>query len=459
MIFGLFARQGTWVNILTESSDISWSSDKDTLAVDLSFNSLISFNEGTLIRLYIDKKITFSGILIKKSKSKLVYTYTCFSYEWFLNKNETIIQFNKVSADVAIKQLCAKFGIKCNVVKINYIVQEKEESTKTSSKGSSSSGNSIVAEAKKYLGIKYVWGGTTPRGFDCSGLTQYVYGKLGINISRTTYTQIKEGTNVTKGNLQAGDLMFFGTKSDPHHVAIYIGNNQYIHAPSTGDVVKITTFTRNDFICGRRIKASVAKSTSTKTTTDTKITTNIAKIYKDMTLSAIIDDILTQAELELGYKYVKEMINETLYIRKQAEYKIFPKFILSNDLTINSSIEDMKNRVLVVSSDEKNNKILATASDAKSINNHGALQEVLTVDAKDISKAKNIATTFLKANNKVFRDTSLPVVILEGGAELRANRSIYIPYKNKGLVGWFNIKSVSCKLENEQMKADISIEW
>ena len=99
------------------------------------------------------------------------------------------------------------------------------------------SSSDLINFAKKFLGVPYVFGGTTPQGFDCSGFVQYVYKHaLGINISRTTQTQIKDGREVGKNELQPGDLVF----TDKGHVTLYIGNNQVIHAPQTGDVVKIS---------------------------------------------------------------------------------------------------------------------------------------------------------------------------------------------------------------------------
>lgn len=96
----------------------------------------------------------------------------------------------------------------------------------------------IVASAMQYLGVPYVWGGTSPSGFDCSGLVQYVYAQNGISIPRTTYTQINAGTRISLSELQPGDLVFWGGSS-PHHVGIYIGDGQYIHAPAPGQTVKI----------------------------------------------------------------------------------------------------------------------------------------------------------------------------------------------------------------------------
>lgn len=115
--------------------------------------------------------------------------------------------------------------------------------------------NRIITEAYKYLGIPYLWGGTDPRtGLDCSGFVQLVYHNLGYNISRTTYTQIYDGieVEVSLDKLQAGDLIFFGDKSAPHHVALYIGDNKYIHAPQTGDVVKVSEGALRA-CCARRI--------------------------------------------------------------------------------------------------------------------------------------------------------------------------------------------------------------
>ena len=102
-------------------------------------------------------------------------------------------------------------------------------------------GDQAVNLAYDYLGVPYVWGGTSPKGFDCSGYTQYIYKQLGIEINRTAAQQLKNGTKVT--DLQIGDLVFFKNTYDTNaaasHVGIYIGNNQFIHAASGG--VKITS--------------------------------------------------------------------------------------------------------------------------------------------------------------------------------------------------------------------------
>ena len=125
----------------------------------------------------------------------------------------------------------------------------------TPSRGSASfSSNSVVAFASNFLGTPYVWGASGPQYFDCSGFMQYVYGHFGVSLSRTTFTQINEGSYVPRENLQPGDLIFFGSSSNPHHVGMYVGNNSYIHAPSTGDVIKISALTRSDYLTARRVK-------------------------------------------------------------------------------------------------------------------------------------------------------------------------------------------------------------
>jgi cell wall-associated NlpC family hydrolase len=104
-------------------------------------------------------------------------------------------------------------------------------------------GPQAVAIAKRYLGIPYVWGGSTPTGgFDCSGLMMYVYKQLGITLDHYAAWQYLEGTRVATDDLQPGDLVFWEPKSDgPGHVGMYVGDGKMINAPHTGDVVRIVS--------------------------------------------------------------------------------------------------------------------------------------------------------------------------------------------------------------------------
>lgn len=110
-------------------------------------------------------------------------------------------------------------------------------STATVNYSGSASGSKLVAQASKYIGTRYVYGGTSPSGFDCSGLVQYSLRKLGVNIARSSRAQYGYGTAVSRANLQPGDLVFFSRGGAISHVAIYAGNGQVIHAPRAGKTV------------------------------------------------------------------------------------------------------------------------------------------------------------------------------------------------------------------------------
>jgi hypothetical protein len=124
-----------------------------------------------------------------------------------------------------------------------------------------------VAEARKYLGTPYQWGGSTPKtGFDCSGLVQWAYAKAGIQIPRTSEQQIlaSNGRPVDRRHLLPGDLVFFRDSSgDVHHVGISLGGDKFINAPHTGDVVKIASlkepYYAQQFTGGRRFDLNAGR--------------------------------------------------------------------------------------------------------------------------------------------------------------------------------------------------------
>lgn len=84
----------------------------------------------------------------------------------------------------------------------------------------------LIDFARKYIGVPYQWGGTTPSGFDCSGYLKYAFNHIGVTLPRTTVEQFNFGESVSKANLQKGDIVFFETyRIGPSHSGIYIGNN------------------------------------------------------------------------------------------------------------------------------------------------------------------------------------------------------------------------------------------
>lgn len=117
--------------------------------------------------------------------------------------------------------------------------------------------SAVVDSARKYLGTPYVWGGTSPSGFDCSGFVQYVLAENGKSVPRTSQEQFAGGQAVDKSNLQAGDLVFYNWSggTEATHVGIYEGNGKMIHAPHSGDVVKEVDFNsygQNVYLGARR---------------------------------------------------------------------------------------------------------------------------------------------------------------------------------------------------------------
>lgn len=119
----------------------------------------------------------------------------------------------------------------------------------------------LLEDAKYFKGGKYVWGGTTPEGFDCSGYVQYLYKKHNINLPRTAWEQSKQGHFVNMENLQKGDLLFFLTDKKRGipitHVGIYLGNGNFIHAASKKQGIIISPLTHGSyaetFVSARRV--------------------------------------------------------------------------------------------------------------------------------------------------------------------------------------------------------------
>ena len=113
--------------------------------------------------------------------------------------------------------------------------------------------SSVVSIAMQYLGVPYRWGGASPSGFDCSGLVMYVFAQVGVSLPHSSYAQYGMGSPVSRDQLQPGDLVFFDGLG---HVGIYVGGGSFIHAPHTGDVVRISSLSgwyASSYVGARRI--------------------------------------------------------------------------------------------------------------------------------------------------------------------------------------------------------------
>lgn len=134
--------------------------------------------------------------------------------------------------------------------------QQKQPEKTTNTPKSSGKGSTVLATAQQYIGCKYVYGGTTPSGFDCSGFTSYVYKAHGVSLSRTAAGQYSNGVAVSRSDLQPGDLVMFG-KSGISHVAIYAGGGKIVHAANssrgvTTDTINSGYYNKN-YVGARRV--------------------------------------------------------------------------------------------------------------------------------------------------------------------------------------------------------------
>ena len=288
-------------DIIGSCNNISWSSDKDTLGTQLTFDSIKDLFEGQMVSLYESDNELIRGIVINKTDNRNTFNYTVQDYGFYLKNKVPIIQFANETASECIRNL--------------------------------------ISDA--YL---------------------------------------------------AGDIC---------------------------DIPTIVNYT-----------------------------------YREKSISDIIDDILENAEADQGVKYVREIVGNKLNIFMLEDLKIVPNVIVG-DFSVKSSIENMKNEINVISNEEKYNSIVAKACDESLYYWYGKLSETISVDAGDVSKAKNIALNKLKELNKIERSTSLNLVVLDEKAEIKANRLIYL--KAGPFLGYYEIKSARHTLADGMHKCDVDI--
>lgn len=147
-----------------------------------------------------------------------------------------------------MKKLIISGLLSCSLLLSGYIGGQKAEAA--------SAADTAADIGLNYIGVPYVWGGTTPSGFDCSGFTSYTYKQAGVSLPRTAADQYTKGTAVSKSNLKKGDLVFFSTyKAGASHVGIYLNDNKFVHASSNG--VKVSSlgesYYANSYIGSKRV--------------------------------------------------------------------------------------------------------------------------------------------------------------------------------------------------------------
>lgn len=131
----------------------------------------------------------------------------------------------------------------------------------------------LTTTAYQYLGVPYKYGGTTTRGFDCSGFTQKVFKELGVSLKRTASQQYTQGSSVAKSKLQTGDLVFFNTSGGISHVGIYVGNNKFVHA-GVSQGVSVTSLSSSywgpKYVGAKRV-TTIKKGTTVATTAKAEV--------------------------------------------------------------------------------------------------------------------------------------------------------------------------------------------
>lgn len=193
--------------------------------------------------------------------------------------------------------------------------------------------------------------------------------------------------------------------------------------------------------------------------------TKINRIYKDKTIAEIIKEIISQVEKETGKKYRLEMKAGKLFIIEYIELDINPVFFMPDGSSFNvldamgeisksESLQDMKNSIVITSDNEKESNIISSVKDNSNIEKYGLLQDVMTVDKKNESQAKNIAKNKLKELNKVNKDTTISLL---GNDSLRAGRILTINNDTYKLNGRYLIKSSSHSVNNNIHKCSVVV--
>ncbi|MBW9169668.1 C40 family peptidase [Clostridium estertheticum] len=208
-----------------------------------------------LLALRVDNKNTLSGVTKQKAAQTVLVAQlntqeAKYTAQLVADQAAAAKQVALAKTAAEAKQAAANQAAAANEYALNQS-SVQTPSISPSRGGSGASSSALISYASQFLGVNYVWGGTSPSGFDCSGFTQYVFAHFGVDIPRVSEDQQNVGTLISRDNLQPGDLVFFG--SPAHHVGIYVGNGNMINAPHTGAVIRVQSL-NGDFTYGRRVR-------------------------------------------------------------------------------------------------------------------------------------------------------------------------------------------------------------
>ncbi|WP_055070720.1 XkdQ/YqbQ family protein [Clostridium massiliamazoniense] len=190
------------------------------------------------------------------------------------------------------------------------------------------------------------------------------------------------------------------------------------------------------------------------------IPTLIDQLFKDKSLNDITKEILELAETDQGKKYFSEFQGATLKILEAYTETINPKLLISKEISYDTDLSELRNKIIVVNDGEESNTIHAVESDNNSINKYGLLQEYLTVSEEEQAKAINMARNTLAEKNRIKKNFSFNCIALNGGCSIKANRLIDLgkEFSKYGITGKQKIKSASHSYNNKIHKVDITLE-
>ena len=178
-------------------------------------------------------ELQIGKLTLLKTHSARVVLILCFAIACIFAMSTTTSQ--ALADPAAGRPISAILQLNKQIDQIQDQIQEKAKEKKKTEKV-----DKLIDVAENLKGTPYVYGGSTPAGFDCSGFTMYCYSKVGVSLTHNAAAQYSQGKHVSKKNLKKGDLVFFGSStSSINHVGIYIGNGKMIHSPHTGAVVRV----------------------------------------------------------------------------------------------------------------------------------------------------------------------------------------------------------------------------